>query len=138
MALLTDGFPTLITFPGAGVTFAEKEVTPPGLKGGGPNDTTTMRQTAWRTRQPKKLKTMDTMSIKAAYDPAFLATTVAQINVNQLIILTHADGHTWSFWGYMDEFVPDQVKEGEQPTAEIKIVCTNQNNAGAEVAPVYA
>lgn len=138
MPYLTDGHPTTITFPGAGVTFAEKEVTPPGIDGGGFNDTTTMRTSTWRTRQPKRLKTLDKVSVKAAYDPAFLSTSVAQINVNQLIVVTFSDTHTWTFWGYLNKFVPDACKEGDQPTAELEIICTNQNTSGVEVAPVYA
>lgn len=137
MSYLTDGFPTTITFPGAGVTFAEKEVTPPSIDGGGPNDTSTMRNVTWRTRQPKKLKTLDKMAIKAAYDPAFLSVSVSQINVNQLIIVTFPDTHTWTFWGYLNKFDPGANKEGEQPTADMEIICTNQNNSGAEVAPFY-
>lgn len=138
MSVLTDGFKTTISLTGAGVTFFEKEVTPPDIDGGGPNDTTTMRNTTWRTKQPKKLKTLGKFSAKVAYDPAFYSTTVAQINVNQLITVTWPDGHSLSFWGWLNKFAPDPLKEGEQPTASIELECSNQNNSGVEIAPVYA
>lgn len=138
MPLLSDGFSTRISLTGAGVTFEEKEVTPPSLDGGGPNDTTTMRKIAWRGKRPKMLKTMDKMTLKVAYDPAFYSTTVAQVNVNQLLVVTFPDTHTLSFWGWLNKFAPDPHKEGEQPTAMIEIECSNENNSGVEVAPVYA
>lgn len=136
--VLTDGFKTTINLTGAGVTFYEKEVTPPDIDAGGPNDTTTMRTTTWRTKQPKKLKTLGAMSLKVSYDVAFYSTTVAQIGVNQAIVITFPDAHTLTFWGWLDKFKPDAIKEGEQPTAEIAIECSNQNNSGVEVAPVYS
>lgn len=138
MSVMTDGFKTLITFPGAGVTLFEKEVTPPNVDGGGPNDTSTMRNTAWRTQQPKKLKKMEKATAKVAYDARFYDTTVAQVNVNQVIVITFPDTHTLTFYGWLDKFTPDAIKEGEQPTAEIEICCSNQDNNGVEVAPVYA
>lgn len=134
----TDGFKTIVTLTGAGVSFYEKEVTPPSIDGGGENDTTTMRNTAWRTRQPKKLKTLDKATLKVSYDPVFYSTTVAQVNVNQSIVITFPDTHTLTFWGWLNKFAPDANKEGEQPTAEVEIICSNQDNSGVEQAPVYA
>ena len=65
MSYLTDGFATTVTFYalGTGTTLYAKEisVTPPGINAGGENDTTTMRNTTWRTRQPKSLKTLTNM-----------------------------------------------------------------------------
>lgn len=138
--LLTDGFPTTLTITtpaGFQATFEEKEVTPPGAQGGGANDTTTMRNTAWRTRRPKKLKTLTPFTMVVAYDPAILTHIVASVNVNQLLTLTHPDVSTWAFWGWIDEFVPNRSTEGAQPTANITVIPSNENNSGVEVAPVY-
>jgi len=53
MARIDDGFQTLVSFANyPDVLLWEKEVTPPGVDGGGANETTTMRNTAWRTRSP--------------------------------------------------------------------------------------
>lgn len=141
MTIMNDGFATTIAFastPGvAGVTFKEKEVTPPAIQGGGENDTTTMRNSAWRTRQPKQLKTLDQCSFAAAYDPALYDTILALINVNQLITVTFPDGDTLAFWGWLDEFTPGAQTEGEQPEADLNIICSNQNATGVETAPVF-
>lgn len=137
MSILTDGFSTIINMPQAGITLFEKEVTPPAVDGGGPNDTTTMRNTNWRTKQPKRLKTLSEMKGKVAYDPAFYNTVVANVNVNQALSVRFSDGSRIGFWGWIDKFTPDAIKEGEQPTAEITIQCSNQDNGGFEQPPVY-
>jgi len=138
---IDDGFSTKITFsagPSGGVLFYEKDVTPPGVSGGGENDTTTMRNTAWRTKSPKKLKTLTPCRATVSYDPAVYDDIVAMLNDNQLITVQFADGSTLAFWGWLDEFTPAPAKEGEQPTADITIIPSNQDDSGVETAPVYA
>ena len=138
MSRLDDGFATLITFPSAPtIKFYEKEVTPPGISGGGENDTTTMRNTAWRTKAPKRIKTLTEMSASVAYDPAVYDDVVAILQENQLINVEFPDGSSVDFWGWLDEFTPNAAKEGEQPTANIKVIPSNQDNSGVEQAPVY-
>ena len=132
---LTDGHPTTISI--AGVVLKERTVTPPGMSMGGENDTTTMRNTAWRTRQPKKLKTLTNCSFTAAYDPSAYTTLLGQLGVNQEITVTLSNGDTITFWGWLDEFTPNEISEGAMPDAACTIIPSNQNNTGAEVAPVF-
>lgn len=135
---IDDGFATLITLANAPtIKLWEKEVTPPGVSGGGTNDTTTMRNTGWRTFSPKQLKTLTAIKFTAAYDPAVYNDIVAQVNVNQLVTVTFADGSTLQIWAFLNEFTPGSVKEGEQPTAEVSIEPTNQNTSLQEVAPIF-
>jgi len=150
MARLRDGYQTRITFStGAGVKFWEKKVTPPGIKGGGEINTTGMRNTAWRTKDPKKLKELSEMSLSVAYDPACLpqiygtGVGTGMLQVNQLITVTFPDTHTLQFWGWLEEFTPSELSEGEEPLAEVKIMVSNHNNdtsgplGWTEVPPVY-
>jgi hypothetical protein len=138
MARIDDGFATLIEFAeDSDVQMWEKEVTPPGVSGGGENDTSTMRNTTWRTRSPKSLITLSESSLTVAYDPAVYDEIVSMVNVNQQITITFADDSTLVFWGWIDEFTPGAIMEGEQPTAEVKIIPSNQNAAGTETAPSY-
>ena len=136
MARMDDGFRTLINI--GGTNFWEKSVSPPGIEAGGATDTTTMHNSVWRTMAPKKLKTMTDCSFTAAYDPAVYTTIVSQIGVNQAIEITFPDGETLTFWGWLDSFVPGENVDGEQPTADCVIIPSNQNNTGAEIAPVIA
>jgi len=139
MGRIDDGFATLISFDAdSDVQMWEKEVTPPGVSGGGENDTSTMRNTAWRTRAPKGLITLSESSFSAAYDPAVFDEIVAMVNVNQEITITFPDNSTLVFWGWIDEFTPGANVEGEQPTADVTIIPSNQDAAGAEIAPVYS
>ncbi len=131
-----DGHSTKVTFANdPNVKLWEKGVTPPGVDGGGANDTTTMHNTIWRTRSPKKLKTMTELTFTAAYDPAVYTQILAQCNVNQLITVTFPNGKTLIFWGWLDKFAPAESAEGTQPSATCTIVPSNQNNSGVEVAP---
>lgn len=139
MAVLNEGFKTLISFALApSIAIKEKTLTPPSMEAGGENDTTTMRNTRWRTRQPKKLVTAGNMSGTCAYDPVVYSDIVAMIGVNQLITITFSDNSTLQIWGWLDAFTPNEVTEGSQPTAGYTIIPSNQDNTGAEVAPVYA
>lgn len=141
MGRIDDGYQTLVTFSAAssGVeVFWEKSVTPPGIDGGGPNDTTTMHNTAYRTNSPKFLKTLTAGSFTAAYDPAILDELIAMVNVNQAITVTFPDGSSWLFWGWINEATPSELVEGEQPTIDITVEPSNQDAAGDEIAPVYA
>lgn len=136
MSRIDDGFSTTIEF---GLTkLYEKTVTPPGVEGGGETPTTTMLNTTWRTRSPKKLKTLSPCSFVAAYDPAVYDEIVAEINTNQSIVITFADSSTLTFWGWLDSFLPNEAEEGVQPTANCVIIPSNQNVAGVETAPQYA
>lgn len=138
MARLDDGFSTKIGFSlNPSVLLYEKEVTPPGLSAGGANDTTTMRNTTYRTQSPKKLISSADSSAKCAYDTAVQPQIVAMIGKNQLITYTYPDGSTLAVWGWIDEFTPDALTEGSQPTANVKIIPSNQNGSGVETAPVF-
>jgi len=134
---LDDGHPTTIAFAENGaVKLWEKTVTPPGIDGGGENDTTTMRNSAWRTKAPKKLKTLTESSLTCAYDPAVYDQIMLMINVNQEITVTFEDGDTLVFWGWINSFQPNETVEGEQPEAEVQIIPSNQDDNGDEIAPV--
>lgn len=139
MAYINDGFATTITLSTpVSVKFKEKTLTPPGVSGGGENDITTMKNTTWRTRAPKKLKTLTDMSLSVTYDPAVYDDIIAAVNVNQLITITFPDAATLKFWGWLDEFSPGDLQEGEQGEGEISLIPSNADTAGTETAPVYA
>jgi len=143
MSRIDDGFATTITFAdqgsgtGPGITFWEKEVTPPGMDAGGPNDTTTMRNLLYRTKAPKKLITLTAMTLVVSYDAVFYDDVLAMMGDNQLITITFPDTSSVAFYGWLDKFVPGNVVEGEQPTATITIEPSNQNAAGVETPPDY-
>lgn len=135
---MDDGHATFITLSGAPtIKLYEKEVTPPGMTNGGPIDTTTMRNTNWRTMSPKQLKSLTAVSATVAYATEAIEQIWAQMGVNQEITITYPDGSTITFWGWLDEFTPGANVEGEQPTATITVHPSNHDNDGNEVAPNY-
>lgn len=137
--ILTEGFSTIVTFSLNGSPgFAEKTVQPPGLDSGGPNDTTTMRNTRWRTMQPKKLVTATPIKGKAAYATSVYTALISMLGQNQQITVTFSDLTKVTIWGYLDKFEPQEVKEGSQPEADFTVQPTNQDNSGNEQAPVWS
>ena len=136
-ARLDDGYQTLVSFAAdSDVLFYEKSVTPPGIDGGGEVDTTVMANTAYRTRMPKALITLSNAAMTVAYNPEAYTEIIALVNVNNLITVTFPDGSTLAFWGWLNSFTPGEHVEGEQPTAEIEIIASNQNASLVETAPV--
>jgi hypothetical protein len=139
MARLRDGFATLIGFSLNGnVRLWEVTVKPPGLDAGGANDTTTMRNESYRTRQPKALKTVTAVTGSGAYDPVVYDDFKAMLGVNQEITVDMPDGSSVTFWGWLDKFEPQEHREGEQPTASFTIEPSNQDNSFVEQELTYA
>lgn len=135
---LDDGFSTIITLANIPtVKLYEKEVTPPGYTAGGPIDTTTMRNTAYRTMAPRRLKSLTPVSATVAYATEALEQIWAQIGVNQQVTIEFPDNSTLQFYGWIEEFTPSNHTEGEQPTASLTIQPGMRDNDGVEVAPVY-
>lgn len=134
--ILNDGFSTTITLDG-GTVLKVKELTPPPVVAGGEIDVSTMENATWRTRHPKSLKTLSPMTFVAAYEAIAYSTLVAQVGVNQDIVVTFPDNSTLTFWGWVDEFTPNRHTEGEQPTAEVTIIPSNLDANKNEIAPAF-
>lgn len=139
MERLDDGFSTKITFSlNPAIKLYQRTVTPPGVDWGGPNDTTNMHNTEWRTRWPKKLKTLTSAPTTCAFDPAVLPEIIAIGGRVQQITYTFPDLDTWTIWGWIDKFVPGEHAEGDPPTAAVTIEPANQNTLKQEQGPVHA
>lgn len=135
---MDDGFSTVITLANIPtVKIYEKEVTPPGVSAGGPIDTTTMRNVAWRTMNPRALKSLTPVTVTVAFASESIPVIQNQVGVNQLITVTFPDMSTLAFYGWIEEFTPGAFVEGEQPTATLNIQPSNKELDGDEIAPVY-
>lgn len=132
---LHDGFSTTVTI--GGITFIEEmSVTPPGYNGGGPVSTTTQNNNAvWRTAKPKALLTFKELFVTVQYDPALYIEAGLIMNINQAIQINFPDGSYLIFYGWLDDFQPNEMLEGELPTATMVIVPSNLNGA-VEQGPV--
>lgn len=140
MAFLGDGFKTLVTFAlDPAIRLAEKEVTPLGYDGGGMIDTTTMHNTLMRTRFPKSLTTGDDVVLLCSYDPiVYQSIFTSLLQKNGQILIIFPDGSQVSFYGWLDKFKPQALKEGEFPLAEVTIICSNVDTFGVEQTPSYS
>ena len=135
---MDDGFSTIITLANIPtVKIYEKDVTPPGMTAGGPIETTTMRNTAWRTFSPRQLKSLTEANATVAYATVEFDTIFGEIGKNQLVTVTFPDGSAIEFYGWLEEFTPATHTEGEQPTASMKIQPSNRDNNGLETEPNY-
>jgi len=137
---LKDGFGITITFAGHDFSLVldPTSITPPGVDGGDPIDTTTHSNTAYRTKHPRSLKEITDASMTVVYDPDAWADIEAAINDNVAITFNFpgASNGQVVVYGYLKSFTPNEYVEGEQATAECVIVVTN-DNAGTETGPVH-
>jgi hypothetical protein len=140
MPILKDGFKTLVSIGGITAVFEEISVTPPAADSGGAIDQTTMRNSRYRTKLGKSLVTLDTISLKVAYDPKTYAQVIPILGSNRAIVLTFPDGSTLTFYAIVSKFTPDEVSEGERPEATIELEPSNLSTAATpvEIAPVFA
>lgn len=136
MPILEDGFKTIITIDGVTAKFEEISVKPGSIIGGTPNNRTTMRNTAWRTKSGQTLKELGPFTVKVYYDVAVLDQMKTLINQNKLITTTFPDLDTWAFYGIVNQIDFDDVVEGKPPEATLTITPTLRNDSGVETAPV--
>lgn len=135
---LDDGFSTLVTFAGKpNIKLWTKTTKPIGLSGGGPIETKDMHRTRFRTKKPKKLLDITPGEIKCAYATEVINDIVDHLQTLDEITITFEDGTTWMFWGWMDEFMPDDCEEGAQPTATVKFEASAEDDQGVEVGVTY-
>mgnify|MGYP001221696046 FL=1 len=135
---LKDGFGIAITFAGHNFSLVldPTSITPPGVEGGDPIDTTTHSNIAYRTKHPRSLKEITDASMTVVYDPGAWTSIVAAINDNTLITFTFPDASSLAVYGYLKSFTPNEYVEGEQATAECVIVVTNDSE-GTETGPAH-
>lgn len=138
MARMTDGHPTFLLFDLNPNTYLwTMHVKPPGLSGGGKNDITTMENQLVRTFFPKTLFTATEARMQVQYDPRLYNDVLDMIIQNQQCTVFFPDTSSLLFYGWLEEFEPNDHKEGEPPNASMKIECSNVDASLNETVPVY-
>lgn len=133
-----DGHSTVLTFAlSPNLSLWEVRIKLPGIDFGGPNNVTTMRNVAWRTRQPKKLKTLTPITGTCQYNLDVYGQIIAMGPTVQAITLTAPSTRTITFYGWLDKFDPQENVEGEPPTATFTVEPSNEY-LGVEVGPVVS
>lgn len=141
---LDDGFASAFAFSESpGLDLWEVEVQLPGIDGGDPIDTTTMRNILYRTKDARKLITMMETQHTCRYRANSYPQLKDLINVPGSITIWLPDGinvfsgSNISFFGYISKADFKAFKEGEPPEVEITIVATNTDPLdGSEANPV--
>lgn len=136
---MPDGWQTLIACSKRpAIQLWEISIKPPGVDGGDPVETTTMHNTVWRTRDRRHLKTLTESTFKAAYDPESWTDILYMINNPDSWTVIYPENSKLAFYGVMTKFEPDELKEGEMPTATVTITPTNWDYVNyVEAAPVF-
>ena len=127
---LKTGFSTQIGFSSDPTLILwERDVTPPGLDGGGKIDITSMRNTRYKTFAPMTLLEVTDGTFTCMYDPDQYDDIAAMLQVEQTVTVTHSNGDTWSFPGFLDKFIPNSnsATSEDVPTAQATFVATNRN-----------
>ena len=136
---LVNGWKSLYAFARVpAINLWEMDPTPPGWEGGDAIDTTTQHNDILRTKSARGLLEMTDGSFSAAYDPLCYTQIRSLINQEGSITQHFPDGSTLTFYGYLKSFIPGPLVEGEMPTADCTIICTNQDpDTYTEELPVY-
>jgi len=132
MASKKDGFGVRITLETSGVTFKEKSVTPPGIEGQDPVDVTNNSKASFREKYARALKEITPASGSVEYDASQLAAINGAVNVHQFVRLDFEEGDALGFYGFLRNFVPDEMTDGEAPTAALELVPCGVNASGTE------
>ncbi len=136
--ILSDGFSTVVDLEGSpAIRIYARDTTPPGFSAGGPIDTTTMRNTAWRTSIARKLKTFSATHVVVAVATEVISLIKDKIGINQLMRITFPDGFRIGFWGWVDEFSLGAISEGNKSLASLVIQPSMVDVNGNETAPIY-
>ena len=137
---LTKSWKTTVTIA-ADLTleFFEQSVTPPGIDGGTPIDTSTMLNTKWKTQSPGRLIMMTDMTIKGYYDPLIYSSLALYVNVITTITLTFPDLSTLAFYGFIKQVAFSELtNDNSKPSVTLTIAAANQDpSTCVEAAPVY-
>jgi hypothetical protein len=137
---LDDGYRSLVTIAAdTDISLWEIGVTPPGMDGGDPIDTTTMHNDTYRTMASRALKTLTEFTFRFAYDPAVYTQLETNINVETTITITYPDGSTLAFYGFLRSAEFDELVEGTRPEGTATITPTNFDPTNkVEAAPALA
>jgi hypothetical protein len=136
--ILQDGYPVGIIFADFGtVAFEVRELTPPSMQAGGMIPTTTQAAIKYRTGAPKKLITVTEGVLQVVYDAVMFNDIQSMLGHNQLISYVFEDTSKINVWGFVDQFNPAGMTEGNQPVANVRIEHTNRNNSRVETGPAY-
>jgi hypothetical protein len=128
-ARLRDGFRMLITFA-LNPTVAlwvdiDGGIKPPGVDGGAKVATSTMLNTTYRTFASRSLKELTDATVVWNYDTKALDQILALVNNEGSISLWYPDDTSLDFWGFLQNWEPDPIVEGEMPSSSATITCTN-------------
>jgi hypothetical protein len=139
---LKNGFRSKITIrQDPAIILWEKAVTPPGVDGGAPVEVGNMFSVKWNPQVPRGLATMTPARMTCAYDPKVFNNIVAAVNREDIITLTFPNNDTLAFFGYLQQFIPNEISDGNQPTASVTLICTMFDGSAqwgaAEQGPVW-
>lgn len=136
--MLEEGAQALITFAlDTNIELWEIEVQPPGWDNGDSINVTTQHNLVVQTKAPRKLKEVTNSTLMVAYDPICEVSCKAAIGRRDTVTYTWPDGSTDAQFGYMKSFIPQALKHGEFPTANVEIVYTNLDSSFDEQVPVH-
>lgn len=135
---LDDGHSTRITFStDPTIALWIKMATPPGVDVGDPIDNTDFHNTEFVTKRLQHLLEYTDGKFTCHYDPKAYTNIRSQCGREQSVTWRFSDGSTVAHWGGMKSFKPNELKKGEDPTAEVEIVVTNYDpDNNVEAGPV--
>lgn len=123
---LQSGHSTKITIAlNPTISFWEKTVSGGGVNTGDKIDITTMFNTRYATFAPQPLLEPEDITATCAYDPNVLTQLNSVAGVETTLTVTHPDGSTEAWYGFIMSAVRGENTRGEQPTIEVTFGVSN-------------
>ena len=136
--ILENGYKTLIGFElDADVGLEEETVKPPGFDGGGPINTSTMRNDLLESQAPKGLYRITPSNSRCAYKTGSIPKLQNMMNKKQIITYTYPNGAKLAVWGWLDKVEPDENSHGTQPKVRLTIEKSMRDRNGVLTPAVY-
>ena len=135
------GHGTLITLENdPNIELWEISITPPAVRLGDPVNANSHANDTYGQVAPRTLKKIDKVRAVVGYKTDSYSAIIAQLGVNQQITITFPDGKNFSFWGFLNDFEPEEFSSGEMPEATIVIYPSNRDDSDPteEEGPVIA
>jgi hypothetical protein len=137
MPFAIEGLGTTLVIGSASLCYVSIQAL--GIEGGEKLDATCLDNTGWMTYLPQTLKDVPNLSFRAKFDPSEWQDVVAQINVNQALVINFDSPYgALTFWGFLKSFLPEEGAIGAAWEATGEIAVTNMNASNVETAPAYA
>jgi len=127
-AHFTDGLGLRFELVNQGLVAYVKNITPPGVEGGDPINTTTTDNTSFESQAPRTLKMKTAINAEVTYDKNDKDAWEAAVDQSDDVLVHYPDDSSDLDAGWLGSFLANQTTFNEQPTAQVIVHYYNEGD----------